>query len=85
MRLIDEQYLKNPTSGSRSMRSHLRGLGCKVNRKDSQRLMLLIKLKTIYPKPRTSRPHPEYQINPYLLRGLVIDRPNQVRPGPSSG
>ena len=78
MRLIDEQYLKTPTWGSRSMRNHLRRLGYKINRKHVQRLMRLMGLEAIYPKPRTSRPHPEHKVYPYLLRGLKIDRPNQV-------
>jgi putative transposase len=78
MRLIDEQYLKTPTWGSRSMRNHLRRLGYKINRKRVQRLMRLMGLEAIYPKPKTSRPHPDHKIYPYLLRGLQIDRPNQV-------
>lgn len=78
MRLIDEQYLKTPTWGSRSMRNHLRRLGYKINRKRVQRLMRLMGLEAIYPKPRTSRPHPEHKIYPYLLRGMSIERPNQV-------
>ena len=78
MRLIDEQYLKTPTWGSRSMRNHLRRLGYKVNRKRVQRLMRLMGLEAIYPKPKTSRPHPEHKIYPYLLRNLNIKRPNQV-------
>jgi putative transposase len=78
MRLIDEQYLKTPTWGSRSMRTHLRRLGYKINRKRVQRLMRLMALEAIYPKPRTSRPHPEHKIYPYLLRGLSIKQPNQV-------
>jgi putative transposase len=78
MRLIDEQYLKTPTWGSRSMRNHLRRLGYKINRKRVQRLMCLMGLEAIYPKPKTSRPHPDHKIYPYLLRGLQIDRPNQV-------
>ena len=78
MRLIDEQYLKTPTWGSRSMRNYLRRLGYKINRKRVQRLMRLMGLEAIYPKPRTSRPHPHHKIYPYLLRGLTIDRPNQV-------
>jgi len=78
MRLIDEQYLKTPCWGSRSMRNHLRRLGYKINRKRVQRLMRIMGLEPIYPKPRTSRPHPEHKVYPYLLRGLVIDRPNQV-------
>ncbi len=78
MRLIDEQFLKIPTWGSRSMRNHLRRLGYKVNRKRVQRLMRIIGLEPIYPKPRTSRPHPEHKVYPYLLRDLAIKRPNQV-------
>jgi putative transposase len=78
MRLIDEQYLKTPTWGSRSMRNHLRRLGYKINRKRVQRLMRLMGLEAIYPKPKTSRPHPQHKIYPYLLRGLTINRPNQV-------
>jgi putative transposase len=78
MRLIDEQFLKTPTWGSRSMRNHLRRLGYKVNRKRIQRLMRIMGLEPIYPKPRTSRPHPDHKVYPYLLRDLTIDHPNQV-------
>ena len=78
MELIDRQYLKTPTWGSRSMRNHLRRLGYKVNRKRVQRLMRLMGLEAIYPKRKTSRPHPDHKIYPYLLRNLKIDRPNQV-------
>ncbi len=78
MRLIDEQYLKTPFYGSRSMTRHLRRLGYRINRKHIQRLMRLMGLEAIYPKPRTSRPHPEHKIYPYLLRDLNIDHPNQV-------
>ena len=78
MRLIDEQYLKTPSWGSRSMRNHLRRLGYKINRKKVQRLMRLMGLEAIYPKPKTSRPHPQHKVYPYLLRNLEIDRPNQV-------
>jgi putative transposase len=78
MRLMDEQYLRTPTWGSRSMRNHLRRLGYKINRKRVQRLMHLIGLKAIYPKPRMSWPHPDHKIYPYLLRDLSIDGANQV-------
>jgi putative transposase len=78
MRLMDEQYLKTPIWGSRSMRNHLRRLGYKINRKRVQRLMRLMGLEAIYPKPRTSWPHPDHKIYPYLLRDLSIYRPNQV-------
>ena len=76
MKLIDKQYLKIPSWGSRSMRNHLRRLGYKVNRKRVQRLMRLMGLEAIYPKPKTSRPHPEHRVYPYLLRNLKINRPN---------
>jgi putative transposase len=78
MRLIDEQYMKTPNYGSRSMTSFLRRLGYRVNRKRIQRLMRLMGLEAIYPKPKTSRPHPDHRIYPYLLKGLTIDRTNQV-------
>jgi len=78
MRLIDEQYLKKPVWGSRSMTTFIRRQGRKINRKRVQRLMQTMGLEAIYPRPKTSKPHPEHMIYPYLLRGLVIDRPNQV-------
>jgi putative transposase len=78
MELIDKQYLKTPTWGSRSMRNHLRRQGYKVNRKRVQRLMRLMGLEAIYPKRRTSRPHPDHKVYPYLLRDLKINCPNQV-------
>lgn len=79
MKLIDAQYLKTPCWGSRSMRNHLRRLGyTTLNRKRVQRLMRIMGLEAIYPKPRTSRPHPDHKVYPYLLRDLNIQRPNQV-------
>lgn len=78
MRRIDEQYLKTPYFGSRSMTKHFRRLGHKINRKRVQRLMRLMGIEAIYPKPKTSKPHPQHKIYPYLLRNLKIDRPNQV-------
>jgi len=78
MRLIDEQYLKAPSWGSRSIRNYLRRRGYKVNRKRVQRLMRIMGLEAIYPKPKTSRPHPGHKVYPYLLRNLNINRPNQV-------
>ncbi len=73
MRQIDEQYLKTPTYGSRSMARHFRRQGRKVNRKRIQRLMRLMGIEAVYPKPHTSRPHPEHRIYPYLLRDLSIE------------
>ena len=78
MRLIDEQFLETPWYGSRQMARHLRRLGYEVGRKRVRRLMRLMGLSAIYQKPRTSDPHPGHRVYPYLLRGLVIDRPGQV-------
>lgn len=78
MRLIDEQFLKTPWYGSRQMARHLRREGYMVGRKRVRRLMAKIGLAPIYQRPRTTVPHPEHRIHPYLLRNLVIDRPNQV-------
>jgi putative transposase len=75
MREIDELYLQHPCWGSRSMVRQLKRQGIDANRKRIQRLM---GIEAVYPKPRTSRPHPQHRIYPYLLRGLSIDRPNQV-------
>lgn len=78
MRLIDEQYLETPWFGARQMARHLRRQGYGVSRKRIGRLMRLMGLSAIYQKPNTSRPHPLHKIYPYLLRGVTIDRPNQV-------
>jgi putative transposase len=78
MRLLDEQFLETPWYGSRQMARHLRRLGQAVGRKRVRRLMARMGLVPIYHRPRTTVPHPEHRIYPYLLRNLVIDRPNQV-------
>lgn len=78
MRLMDEQYLKTPTHGSRSMVTFLKKLGYDKNRKRIQRLMRLMGLVAIYPKKKTSKPNPAHKKYPYLLRKLCIDHPNQV-------
>ena len=78
LRRIDEQYLTAPFYGSRRMVAVLRRDGWAVNRKRVRRLMRLLGIEAIYQKPNTSRRHPDHKVYPYLLRGLVIDRPNQV-------
>jgi len=78
MRLIDEQYLKSPFYGWPRMTAHLRRQGYAVNHKRVQRLMQLMGLQAIYPKPKTSLAGYGHKIYPYLLRGLEITRPNQV-------
>jgi len=78
MRRIDEQYLACPFYGSRRMTAWLVGQGESVNRKRVQRLMRLMGLEAVYPKPRLSVAGRGHRIYPYLLRGLSIERPNQV-------
>jgi len=78
MRLIDQQYLKTPFYGSRRMRVYLREEGFEVNRKRVQRLMRLMGIEAIYPKPKTSQASTDHTVYPYLLRDLEIVRPNQV-------
>ena len=78
MRLIDEQFMETPWYGSRQMARWLRRQGYCVNRKRTRRLMRKMGLHPIYQKPRTTIPHPDHKIYPYLLRDLIIDRPNQV-------
>lgn len=78
MNIIDKQYLKTPFYGSRSMTKHLKRAGHDVNRKRIQRLMRLMGLEAVYPRPRTSIPYSGHMVYPYLLRGMSIDSPNQV-------
>ena len=78
MRLIDAQFMETPWYGSRQMTRHLRREGHEVGRKRVRRLMAVIGLVPIYQRPRTTIPHPEHRIYPYLLRDLTIDRANQV-------
>ena len=78
MRVIDEVYLAQPVFGSRQMTRWLRRQGYEVNRKRVRRLMRLMGLEAIYPKPNLSRPRPGQQVYPYRLRNLIVERPNQV-------
>ena len=78
MRLIDKQFLETPYYGSRQMTRHLQRQGYFVGRDRIRRLMRLMGIQAIYQAPKTSQPHPEHKIYPYLLRDLLIDRPNQV-------
>ncbi|MBM3848562.1 MAG: IS3 family transposase [Verrucomicrobia bacterium] len=78
MRVIDETYLAHPVYGSRQMTRCLRRQGYLVNRKRVRRLMQQMGLEAIYRKPNLSRKHPQNPVFRYLLRRLVIDRPNQV-------
>ena len=78
MRRIDELFLRWPFLGSRRMVALLAAAGVRVNRKRVRRLMRLMGVVPLGPRPRTSKPGAGHKIFPYLLRDLVIDRPNQV-------
>jgi putative transposase len=78
MRRIDEIYTKWPFYGARRMAAQLRAEGLGVNRKRARRLMQLMGLEAIYQGPRTSTPHPEHRVYPYLLRNMNIVRPDHV-------
>jgi putative transposase len=78
MRGIDAQFLETPWYGSRQMARHLRRQDWCVGRKRVRRLMRKMGLVPIYQRPRTSVPHPEHRVYPYLLRDLTVERPNHV-------
>jgi len=78
LELIDAEYTRHPFYGSRKIKQHLRGLGHKINRKRVQRLMGILGLAGMAPGPNTSRRHPQHKVYPYLLRGVLVTRPNQV-------
>src|SRR4051812_38572111 len=78
MRRIDEQYTAYPFYGSRRMTAWLVEHGEEVNRKRVQRLMRVMGLEAIYPKPRLSIAGRNHKIYPYLLRDVLITRPDQV-------
>jgi len=78
MRVIDEIYLQWPFYGSRRIVGALEDRGHHVNRKRVQRLMRVMDLHVLYPRRRTSQPGKGHTIYPYLLRGLTIERANQV-------
>ena len=78
MRKIDELYLEDPSLGSRRMSIRLRNSGLPVGRALARTLMRRMGLEAVFPKPKLSRTHPEHKIYPYLLRGVAIDRKDQV-------
>lgn len=78
MRLIDEEFTRHPFYGSRKLRSYLLRQGYVIARKRVQRLMQLMGLVSVAPKPNTSKRNKEHKIYPYLLRDLVINHSNQV-------
>ena len=78
MRRIDELHLDFPFAGTRMLRDLLRQEGLFVGRKRVGRLMRLMGIEALYQKPKTSKRHPSQPVYPYLLRNIVIERPNQV-------
>jgi len=78
MRLLDEQYTRTPFYGSRKMREWLMTGGHAVNRKRISRLLALMGIEAMYPKPKLSEPGEGHRIYPYLLRGTTVERVNQV-------
>lgn len=78
MRLLDEQYTRTPFYGSRKMTEWLAIQGHEVNRKRVSRLMDLLGIEAVYPKPKLSQPGDGHRIYPYLLRDTTVDRVNQV-------
>lgn len=78
MKAIDRVFTKYPFFGSRQIAAYLRRDGIAVGRHRVRRLMAKMGLEAIYKRPRTSQPHPQHPVYPYLLRKMVIDRPNQV-------
>jgi putative transposase len=78
MKLIDRIHMDKPFLGSRRIVDELAEQGQKEDRKRVRRLMREMDIHAIHPGPRTSKPHPQHKIYPYLLRGLDINRANQV-------
>ncbi len=78
MRRIDELFTAWPFLGSRRLTALLRDEGHRINRKRVQRLMRQMGIAALGPKPRTTKPAPGHKIFPYLLRGVAVERPNQV-------
>ena len=78
MKEIDRVFTKYPFFGSRQIAAYLRREGTVAGRHRVRRLMAKMGLQAIYKRPRTSQPHPQHPVYPYLLRKMTIDRPNQV-------
>ena len=78
MRRLDELHLEHPFAGSRMLRDLLAAEGSKIGRRHVRTLMQRMGIEAVYRRPRTSKPAPGHKIYPYLLRGLSVDRANQV-------
>ena len=77
-RMMDRQYLKTPFYGSRRMKAWLLAEGYLVSRSKVRRLMRLMGLEAIYRRPNTSKPAPGHRVYPYLLKGVDVNRVDQV-------
>jgi putative transposase len=78
MRRIDELHMELPFAGSRMLRDLMAAEGSKIGRRHVTTLMQKMGIEAVYRRPNTTKPAPGHKIYPYLLRGLTIDRPNQV-------
>lgn len=78
LKRLDELFTENPMYGSRRLQVMLKREGIQVGRRRIRRLMRKLGLWAVGPKPDTRKPHAEHKVYPYLLRGLLIDRPNHV-------
>ena len=78
MRRLDWLHLEFPFAGSRMLRGLLAAEGCKIGRRHVKTLMQRMGIEALYRRPRTTKPEPGHKIYPYLLRGMAIERPNQV-------
>jgi len=78
MRTIDELHLEYPFAGSRMIRDMLKLKGYDIGRRRVARIMRRMGIHAIYRKPKTSEPHPQHKVYPYLLRNLIIESPNHV-------
>jgi len=78
MRRIDELHLDYPFAGSRMLRDMLHREGIEIGRRHAATLMKRMGIEALYRRPNTSKPAPGHKIYPYLLRGLKVERPNQV-------
>ena len=78
MRRMDKLHLELPFAGSRMLRDLLNREGIEIGRRHVATLMKRMGIEALYRRPNTSKPAPGHKIYPYLLRGMTIDRPNQV-------
>jgi putative transposase len=78
MRKIDKLYMEQPWMGSRSLANHLTTPEAPLGRDRARRLMLIMGIESLAPQPGTSKRQPKHPVYPYLLRGMTIDKPNQV-------